>query len=141
MTQFDDLDQMQSYLIARGVALSELPQRESFAVQKQWTSVFGRFAPGTPHKHGEKAVLEYLAEKNAHDMILLFLSSRITAFPISENQRPSLAFRYTGPPVDLSAFHDLEFAICDASYLWTIVHTHEDGSSFGGPYFLRASDL
>ena len=131
---------MLSHLASHDVELTEYAQRESFAIQKKWTSIFGRFAPGTRHKHGERAILEFLSE-NGTNMILLFLSSRITAFPISTNQRPCAAFSYSGTPIDVSEFHDLEFAITDESYSWTLVHTHEDGSSLGGPYFIRARDI
>ena len=88
---------------------------------------------------GSKAVRQWLDTKD-ENLILLFLSSRIAAFPISHNNRPNTAFTYTGPAIDLSAFHQLEFAVFPNSYDWTLIHTHEDGA-FGGPYFIRAADL
>ena len=104
------LDALHVYLQANQVALSELFRVDSFKIQKEWTSVFGRFTEGTRHKHGAKAVANWLAQTD-QDLILMFLSSRIQAFPISENQRPCSAFEYAGPPVDVSKFHELEFAI------------------------------
>ena len=133
------LESLLAHLTDHGVTLSEFSKKESFAVAKQWTSIFGRFKVGTPHKHGLRAVNQYLSEPD-DDLILLFLSSRITAFPLSTNHRPCSAFRWLGESLDLSAFHDLEFALFPNSYAWTIVHTHEDGS-LGGPYFIRADDI
>ena len=92
-----------------------------------------------PQKHGSKAVGEWLGSDD-EDLILLLLSSRITAFPISTNSRPCSAFKYSGQKIDLSEYHQLEFAVFPESYSWTLVHTHEDGA-FGGPYFIRAEDL
>ena len=128
-----------AYLSERDVALTELPRRESFAITKHWTSVFAQTSSGVSLKLGSKAVSEWLGTDD-EDLILLFLSSRITAFPISTNSRPCLAFKYSGHKIDLSEYHQLEFAVFPESYDWTLVHTHED-FAFGGPYFVRAEDL
>jgi hypothetical protein len=73
------------------------------------------------------------------ELIVLFLSKKITAFPISENQRPCTAHRYAGPVVDLSAYNELEFAVFPETYKWTLIHTHEDGT-LGGPYYIQYED-
>ena len=83
--------------------------------------------------------MDWLAADD-EDLILLFLSSRITAFPISTNNRPCVAFRYAGQKLDLSDYHELEFAVFPETYRWTLVHTHED-YAFGGPYFICAAEL
>ena len=73
------------------------------------------------------------------NLVLLFLSSRITAFPISENSRPCSAFTYSGPAIDLSSYNELEFAVFPETYAWTLIHTHED-FALGGPYFIHADN-
>jgi len=133
------LDRFFEYLADHGITSTEMTQKQSFAIQKQWTSKFGGFRQGTRHKHGYRAVEQFLSEPS-RDYVILFLSSRITAFPISTNQRPCAAFEFAGSPVDLSAFNELEFAVFPNSYDWTMVHTHEDGS-LGGPYFVYANDI
>ena len=127
------------YLAQSDVSFTERSRRESFAVTKQWTSVFAQSMPGPVGKVGSQAVSEWLAAED-ENLILLFLSEQITAFPISKNSRPCLAFDYVGPKVDVSDFHDLEFAVFPATYRWTLVHTHED-YALGGPYFIRAAEL
>lgn len=139
METMDLMDRLFAYLSEHDVTLTEVPKKQSFAIQKRWTSVFGGFKNGTPHKHGSRAIDQFLAEP-AQSLILLFLSSRITAFPISTNHRPCAAYSYTGKPVDVSNFHELEFAVFPESYAWTLVHTHEDWS-LGGPYLVRADDV
>jgi len=102
---------------------------------KRWTSVFATQSASLRETHGPKAVDQWLTTIN-DQLIVLFLSRRITAFPISENQRPCTAHRYAGPVVDLSAYNELEFAVFPETYEWTLIHTHEDGA-FGGPFFIR----
>ena len=84
---------------------------------------------------GSKAIAKWLSVGN-DNLVLLYLSARITAFPISENSRPCTAHRYSGPIIDLSRYNELEFAVFPDSFDWTLIHTHEDGA-FGGPYFIR----
>lgn len=117
------------------MSLTELSRQESFAITKQWTSVFATPSERLQETQGSKAIAKWLAAPN-DELILLFLSARITAFPISENSRPCTAHRYAGPTIDLSAYNELEFAVFPNSYAWTLIHTHEDGA-FGGPYFIR----
>jgi len=133
------LDELLVYLSVSGVSFDEMSRGESFSVTKRWTSIFGRFASGSPHLHGGAAVARWL-QVDETDLILLFLSSRIEAFPISTNHRANSAFTYRGNAIDLSNYHELEFALFPTSYAWTLVHTHEDGA-MGGPYFIRADDL
>lgn len=128
-----------TYLAEHDVSLSELPRRESFAITKRWTSIFGRFTDGSPHLHSSKAVTEWL-QTTETNLILLMLSSRIDAFPITTNHRSNSAYEFNGNAIDLSQFHDLEFAVFPVTYDWTLVHTHEDGA-MGGPYFIRANQL
>lgn len=128
------LDAFMSYLDDHGVSLEELPRKESFAITKRWTSVFADSSNELAEIHGPKAVTRWLAG-GAEDLILLFLSSRIAAFPISQNSRPCSAFAYSGPAIDLSEYNELEFAVFPDSYNWTLIHTHEDGA-FGGPFFI-----
>ena len=129
------LDDFRHYLADHGVTLTELPRKESFAITKRWTSVFAAQSDNRHETQGLKAIDKWL--KTTDDqLILLFLSVRITAFPISVNSRPCTAQRYAGRIVDLSAFNELEFAVFPETYEWTLIHTHEDGA-FGGPYFIR----
>ncbi|WP_146504033.1 hypothetical protein [Rubinisphaera italica] len=129
------LDDFHRYLVDHGVTLTELPRKESFAITKRWTSVFAVESDDLHETQGLKAIDKWL--KTTDDqLILLFLSSRITAFPISENGGPCTAHRYTGRIIDLSAYNQLEFAVFPETYEWTLIHTHEDGA-FGGPYFIR----
>ena len=79
--------------------------------------------------------MESWLTEEADDLLLLFLSQRINEFPISTNSRSCTAYSYAGPNIDLSSFHELEFAVFPQSYDWTLIHTHEDGA-FGGPYFI-----
>ena len=134
----DLLEEFHRYLADHGVTLVELPRKESFAVMKRWTSVFAKQSGSLRETHGLKAVDKWLATIG-DQLILLFLSERITAFPISQNHRPCTAHRYAGPVIDLSAYNELEFAVFPETYEWTLVHTHEDGA-FGGPYFIRNED-
>ena len=127
------LEQFRRYLADHGVTLTELSRKESFAITKRWTSVFAARSDHLQETRGLKAIDKWLSATD-DQLILLFLSARITAFPISENSRPCTAHRYTGPIIDLSAFNQLEFAVFPETYKWTLVHTHEDGA-FGGPYF------
>jgi hypothetical protein len=129
------LDDFRRYLADHGVTLTELPRKESFAITKRWTSVFAAQSENLVETQGWKAIDQWLTTTD-DQLILLFLSSRITAFPISENSRPCTAHRYSGPIVDLSAYNQLEFAVFPETYEWTLIHTHEDGA-FGGPYFIR----
>ena len=129
------LDDFISYLAQHGVSLTEFSRKESFAITKHWTSVFARQSNSLHETQGSKAIDKWLSTE-ADDLILLFLSERITAFPISTNSRPCTAHIYTGPIIDLSAYNELEFAVFPESYDWTLIHTHEDGV-FGGPYFIR----
>ena len=130
------LEEFHQYLADHGVTLTELTRKESFAITKRWTSVFARQSDNLQEIQGLKAIDEWLGTADGH-LILLFLSARITAFPISENSRPCTAHRYNGPIIDLSAFNQLEFAVFPETYEWTLIHTHEDGA-FGGPFFIRA---
>ena len=129
------LDDFKSHLSEKGVSLTELSRQESFAVMKQWTSIFATKSDDLHETLGAKAIAKWLSTEEER-LILLFLSARITAFPISQNSRPCSAYRYSGPAIDLSRFCELEFAVFPESYDWTLVHTHEDGA-FGGPYFIR----
>ena len=128
------LDDFLTYLMENGVSLTELSRQESFAITKEWTSAFATQSDSLHETQGLKAIDKWLSATDG-DLILLFLSARITAFPISENSRPCTAHRYTGPIIDLSAYNELEFAVFPDSYQWTLIHTHEDGA-FGGPYFI-----
>ena len=131
----DLLDEFFTYLTEHDVSLSERTQRESFAITKHWTSVFGKTLNESSETVGSNAVRQWLLTKD-NNLVLLFLSSRITAFPISENSRPCHAFTYSGSAIDLSHYHELEFAVFPESYAWTLIHTHED-FALGGPYFIR----
>ena len=114
--------------------LTELTRKESFAITKRWTSVFAAQSDNLRETQGLKAIDKWL--KTTDDqLILLFLSAQITAFPISENSRPCTAHRYVGRIIDLSDYNQLEFAVFPETYEWTLIHTHEDGA-FGGPYFI-----
>lgn len=128
------LEDFMSYLAENGVSLTELSRKESFAITKRWTSVFAIESDRLYETCGSKAVASWLSAAS-DDLILLFLSERISAFPISRNSRPCTAHRYSGPIVDLSNYNDLEFAVFPTSYDWTLIHTHEDGA-FGGPFFI-----
>ena len=130
------LDEFMTCLTEHGVTLTELSRQESFAITKRWTSVFASQSDSLHETQGWKAINKWMSATDA-DLILLFLSARITAFPISENSRPCTAHRYRGPIIDLSAFNELEFAVFPESFQWTLIHTHEDGA-LGGPYFIRA---
>ncbi len=130
------LDDFRQFLADDGVTLTELSQKESFAITKQWTSSFAAQSKNLSEIHGRNAV-EHWLKTTDENLILLFLSARISAFPISENSRPCTANRYEGRPIDLSAYNELEFAVFPESYEWTLIHTHEDGA-FGGPYFLQS---
>ncbi len=129
------LEEFHRYLADRGVTLTEFSRKDSFAITKRWTSVFAAKSDNLRETHGLKAVNEWLATID-DQLILLFLSKRITAFPISENQRRCTANRYSGPVIDVSAYNELEFAVFPETYEWTLIHTHEDGA-LGGPYFIR----
>lgn len=106
---------------------------------KRWTSVFAAQSIDLHETRGLKASERWLATTDG-PLILLFLSQRITAFPISRNQRPCTANRYAGPVLNLSDYHQLEFAVFPETYEWTLIHTHEDGAS-GGPYFIRSEHI
>ncbi|TWU07792.1 hypothetical protein [Stieleria varia] len=129
------LDDFRSYLMDNGVTLLELSRKESFAIAKRWTSVFAVRSSRLRETVGLKAIDKWMCTTD-DQLILLFLSARVTAFPISDNSRPCTANRYIGPIIDLSAYNELEFAVFPESYEWTLVHTHEDGA-LGGPYFIR----
>ncbi len=131
------LDAFLSYLADCGVSMTERTRQESFAITKHWTSTFATSSHERVEMYGSRAVAEWLATSE-DDLVLLFLSSRITAFPISQNTRPCSAYAYRGPVVDLSPYHDLEFAVFPERLNWTLIHTHEDGAS-GGPYFIRVA--
>ncbi len=126
-------DEFLLYLGGCGVSLEELSRKESFAVTKRWTSVFARGGEGVVEVCGARAVGEWLGCAGG-GLIMLFLSSGIAAFPVSRNSRACSAFRYCGPVVDLSDYHELEFAVFPGSYEWTLVHTHED-FAMGGLIF------
>ena len=130
------LDDFMSYLAQNGVTLTELSRKESFAITKRWTSQFATRSEDLHETQGPKAIDRWLSA-DADDLILLFLSARITAFPISTNSRPCTAHTYTGPNIALAAYNELEFAVFPQSYEWTLIHTHEDGA-LGGPYFIRS---
>ncbi len=131
------MDRFVAHLADNKIHLTELTQKQSFAIQKKWTSTFCGSPRGASEVVGQRAVAEFLSAP-IQDYVILFLSSRINAYPISTNQRPCSAFLFTGKPVDLSEFHELEFAVFPDSYEWTMVHTHEDWS-LGGPYFVNAN--
>lgn len=130
---------MATYLADHGATVEQLSKPHAFAAQKKWSAVFGRFAEGTPCRHGTKAVAEWLSVQPG-EFLILFLSARVTAFPVSQNSRPCLVLSLHGSPVDVSDFQELEFAITPITYDWTLVHTHEDWS-LGGPYFVLAADI
>lgn len=134
----DLLDDFLAYLTEHGVSLSERTRRESFAITKQWTLAFGKRPNEFSEAVGSNAVRQWLQTEDKN-LVLLFLSSRISAFPLSENSRPCSAFTYSGPAIDVSDYHELEFAVFPVSYAWTLVHTHED-FALGGPYFIRADN-
>ena len=129
------LEDFHRYLAKHGVTLTELSRADSFGITRRWTSIFAAQSANLHETHGVKAIDKWL---NASDdnLVLLFLSSRITAFPISQNSRPCTAHRYNGQIVDLSEYNELEFAVFPDSYDWTLIHTHED-CALGGPYFIR----
>jgi hypothetical protein len=133
------LDDFHDYLASHGVTLTELSRKESFAITKQWTSIFAAKSDALHEIVGLKAIDTWLSTTD-DSLILLFLSAKITAFPISENSRPCTAHRYAGRPIDLSAYNELEFAVFPETFAWTLVHTHEDGA-FGGPYFIRNTSV
>jgi hypothetical protein len=122
------------YLADHGVTLTELSRRESFAITKRWTTVFARQSDQLHETRGLKAINKWLGTAE-DELILLFLSSKITFFPISVNNRPCTAYRYTGPIIDLSEYNEAEFAVFPETYEWTLIHSHED-YAFGGPYFI-----
>ena len=133
------IDELKNFLTENLVSVTELDQPECFAIHKRWTSIYGRFNLETPCQYGSKAVAEFLSLPE-REFLILFLSSRIKAFPISTNSRPCSVIRVEGLPMDISSFHELEFAITSPAFEWTLVHTHEDWS-FGGPYFIRGDHL
>jgi hypothetical protein len=131
------MDRFIACLADHKIILTEQTQKQSFAIQKKWTSTFCGSPREASEVVGRRAIEEFLSAP-IQDYVILFLSSKINAFPVSTNQRPCSAFSFTGKPVDLSEFHELEFAVFPESYEWTIVHTHEDWS-LGGPYFVNAN--
>ena len=131
----DLLEDFHRYLADQGVTLTELSRAESFAITKRWTSVFTVQSDDLLETRGLKGIDQWLNAPDDH-LLLLFLSARITAFPISKNSRPCTAHRYSGRTIDVSAYNELEFAVFPETYEWTLIYTHEDGA-FGGPYFIR----
>ena len=53
------IDQLRAYLSEHGVTLTEFPRKESFAVEKQWTSVFGRFRRGLRTSMGRGRLVSF----------------------------------------------------------------------------------
>ncbi len=104
------LENFPQYLADPGVTLKEYSRKDSFAITKRWTSVFAARSDHLREMYGPKAIDAWLSTTDDR-LILLFLSARITAFPISENSRPCTAHEYIGPVLDVSAFNELEFAV------------------------------
>ena len=121
------------------MSVEELAQRDAFAAHKNWSAIFGHFSNGTLCRHGRPAMDEFLS-MHGQNFLVLFLSDHVTAFPVSRTARRCAVLAANGPLVDLSTFHNLEFAITPESFEWTLVHTHEDWGC-GGPYFVRAADI
>jgi hypothetical protein len=88
------------------------------------------------HRHGHKAIYEYLQQSENTWLLVPFLAN-VPRLPIDiHNQRLS-AHECVGSLIELSEFHDVEFFVSPADFAWTFIRTHED-FALGGPYFVRA---
>ena len=66
-------DEFALYLAQHGVTLTELSQKETFAITKRWTTRFAKRSVGLHETTGPKAVESWLTEE-ADDLLLLFMS-------------------------------------------------------------------
>ena len=125
------------HLTAAGVRHERLAVEEHRHRERKWRKVYGHaFRPGLRHRHGAKAVHEYLSEQATRWMLVPFLSN-VPGTPMHVLPPPSSAFACEGPLLELGEFGDIEFFISPGDFSWTFVRTHED-FALSGPYFVRA---
>lgn len=93
------------------------------------------FRPGLRHRHGAKALHEYLAEAPRQWVLVPFLAN-VPGTPMHVLGPRLSAFECEGPLLELGEFNDVEFFVSPPDYAWTLVRTHED-FELGGPYFVR----
>jgi hypothetical protein len=125
------------HLNAAGVRHERLTDEGHRLREREWRNVYGHvFRPGLLHRHGAKAVYEYLNESATRWMLVPFLSN-VPGTPMHVLAQRLGAFDCEGPLVELGEFSDIEFFVAPPDFAWTFVRTHED-FALGGPYFVRA---
>lgn len=120
-----------------GVRHQPLARDDHWRREQAWRKIYGQaFNPAPRHRHGAKAVYEYLKEPEMQWMLVPFLSN-VPGIPMHVRAQRLSAFECQGPLLELKDFKDIEFFVSPCDFAWTFVRTHEDFAC-GGPYFLRA---
>ena len=124
-------------LDAAGVRHQRLSVDEHRHHEREWRKRYGQvFRPELRHRHGAKALHEYLKQSPTRWMITPFLSN-VPGTPVHVLPQRLSAFACEGPLLELGEFSDVEFFVSPIDFTWTLVRTHED-FELGGPYFVRA---
>ncbi len=130
-----DVELLQSFFTA-GIRFRQLDSKEHQQQESAWRKIYGHsFVPRLRHRHGAKAVDEFLREAPGQWLLVPFLSG-VHGIPVQAHRQTLSAFECAGPPLELGDFCGSEFFISPPDFSWTLVRTHED-FAFGGPYFLR----
>src|SRR5262245_44536973 len=128
---------MVEHLNAASVRHERLTDEDHRLLEREWRNVYGYvFRPRVRHRHGAKAVYEYLNEPGKRWMLVPFLSN-VPGAPMHVLAPRLSAFECEGPLLDLGEFSDIECFVAPPDFAWTFVRTHED-FALGGPYFVRA---
>ena len=124
-------------LDAAGVLHRRLSREDHWQREREWSDVYGNaFRANLRHRHGDRAVYEFLAEPARHWLFVPFLRN-IPGIPMNVLSPRLSAFVCEGPLLGLGEFNDVEFFVSPPDLAWTFVRTHED-FALGGPYFVRA---
>ncbi|GEM_PF-1824709 len=130
-------DRLIEQLNAAGVRHQRLTREDHRRRESEWRKVYGHvFRSGLRHRHGAKAVHEYLNTPATHWVLVPFLSN-VPGTPMHVLAQRLSAFDCEGPLLELGEFSDIEFFVSPPDLAWTFVRTHED-FALGGPYFVRA---
>jgi hypothetical protein len=124
---------------AAGVRSRPLLRDEHQQQESAWRAIYGKaFVPRLRHRHGAKAVNEFVRETPEQWLLVPFLAPvpGTPVSPSSRRQRFLSAFECCGPLLELGEFCGDEFFIAPLDFSWTFIATHED-YSLGGPYFVR----
>ena len=133
-------DELKVALSSAGVIFLRMTSDEHQQIESTWRDRYGQaFVNGARHRHGTKAVHEFLSQPETDWLFVPFLG-RVAGTPVSLDGPSLRAFRCEGSLQELSEFSGVEFFISPPDLSWTFVRTHED-FAFGGPYFVRTEWL